>query len=167
MVAQDEKRRRAERKAELQRKAEQQRDMAGPWRWSGLVRRARMWMPLFFAVDEDAAILEEEDTAETAHRACEMSLLERVKELSAKTASSFVYLDALLKSRRVETTELSRYTTEEGLEAVKSGHLSLWQNLDRILFVSERRQTDQVRERRAIMKAMDDDRDEIRKKREE
>jgi len=157
MVAQDEKRRRAE----------QQRDMAGPWRWSGLVRRARMWMPLFFAVDEDAAVLEEEDTAETAYRACEMSLLERVKELSAKTASSFVYLDALLKSRRVETTELSRYTTEEGLEAVKSGHLSLWQNLDRILFVSERRQTDQVRERRAIMKAMDDDGDEIRKKREE
>jgi len=91
MVAQDEKRRRAE----------QQRDMAGPWRWSGLVRRARMWMPLFFAVDEDAAVLEEEDTAETAYRACEMSLLERVKELSAKTASSFVYLDALLKSRRV------------------------------------------------------------------
>jgi len=75
--------------------------MARPWRWSGLVRRARMWMPLFFAVDEDAAVLEEEDTAETAYRACEMSLLERVKELSAKTASSFVYLDALLKSRRV------------------------------------------------------------------
>jgi hypothetical protein len=168
MLEQDETRRRAERKAEDQRKVEQQRDMAGPWRWSGLVRRARMWMPLFFALDEDAAILEEEDTEQmAAHRACEMSLLVRVKELSAKTASSFVYLDALLKSRSVEVTELSRYTTEEGLEAVKSGHLGLWQNLDRILFVSERRQTDQVRERRAIMKAIVDDGDEIREKKEE
>jgi hypothetical protein len=164
-----------ERERRAERKAEQRRGMAGQWSWSGLeealrgaVRRARMWMPLFFAVDEDAAFLEEEDIKEmAAHRACEMLLLVRVKELSAKTARSLVYFNALLKSRRVETTELSRYTTEEGLEAVKSGHLGLSQHFERLLVALNRRYMDQVRERRAIIKAMIDDGDEIRGKSEE